>query len=182
MGTRHMIGVIHEGKYKIAQYGQWDGYPDGQGSVVLEFLSNMDMETMKHKLKNCKFVDRAAIRQLYVAAGDSPDNTSGFVSMEIADRFSKMWPSLSRDTGADILNIVYESANEVPLTDNSDFLNDDVFCEFAYVVDLDKQSLRFYMNGNNLVAEYLLSDLPTVEEMNQDVTQFYQRVNKEIYE
>ena len=41
MGTRHFVGVIADGKYKIAQYGQFDGYIEGQGATVLEFLSNM---------------------------------------------------------------------------------------------------------------------------------------------
>ena len=40
MGTRHLIIVWYKGKYRIAQYGQWDGYPSGQGLRVLRFLKN----------------------------------------------------------------------------------------------------------------------------------------------
>ena len=32
MGTRHLIAVQLDGEYKIAQYGQWDGYPEGKVS------------------------------------------------------------------------------------------------------------------------------------------------------
>lgn len=38
MGTRHLIAAVIDGEYKIAQYGQWDGDPEGQGLTVLDFL------------------------------------------------------------------------------------------------------------------------------------------------
>ena len=41
MGTRHLIAVQLDGEYKIAQYGQWDGYPDGKGIDVLHFLTDI---------------------------------------------------------------------------------------------------------------------------------------------
>lgn len=28
MGTRHLTAVVIDGDYKVAQYGQWDGYPE----------------------------------------------------------------------------------------------------------------------------------------------------------
>ena len=40
MGTRHLILVYYKGQYHIAQYGQWDGYPGGQGVTVLHFVSD----------------------------------------------------------------------------------------------------------------------------------------------
>ena len=40
MGTRHLIAVHKDGKYPIAQYGQWDGYPTGQGVRVLAFCQD----------------------------------------------------------------------------------------------------------------------------------------------
>ena len=48
MGTRHLIGVITGGRYKVAQYGQWDGYiKGGQGEAVLEFLKTVDLDIFK---------------------------------------------------------------------------------------------------------------------------------------
>lgn len=40
MGTRHIIKVRKNGKDWISQYGQWDGYPTGQGIEVMEFVRN----------------------------------------------------------------------------------------------------------------------------------------------
>lgn len=31
MGTRNLTCVVLDGEFKVAQYGQWDGYPEGSG-------------------------------------------------------------------------------------------------------------------------------------------------------
>ena len=44
MGTRNLTLVINqEGEKKVAQYGQWDGYPSGVGAGVLRFLKNKEV-------------------------------------------------------------------------------------------------------------------------------------------
>ena len=35
MGTRNLTIVYYDGDYRVAQYGQWDGYPEGAGIEVL---------------------------------------------------------------------------------------------------------------------------------------------------
>ncbi|EGP83674.1 unnamed protein product [Zymoseptoria tritici ST99CH_3D1] len=55
MGTRHLILVWYKGKWHIAQYGQWDGYPGGQGMTVFRFLTNTD--TAKDICKRLNLTD-----------------------------------------------------------------------------------------------------------------------------
>lgn len=38
MGTRNLTCVVKNNKYVVAQYGQWDGYPTGQGQTIVEFI------------------------------------------------------------------------------------------------------------------------------------------------
>ena len=58
MGTRHLIIVKNEGEVKVAQYGQWDGYPDGVGTDIVNFLHNIRdpdlMEVFKRRVNLCK--------------------------------------------------------------------------------------------------------------------------------
>jgi hypothetical protein len=177
MGTRHFIGVIADGKYKIANYGQWDGYPSGQGAGILNFLSKADMTIFKDKLNHCRYVEQTELRQFYVNAGDDPNNTSGWVDSRIADRFKNMYPSLSRDTGSNILNIVYDSCGVVPLWNSESFLDDELFCEFAYIIDVDNGTLRCYMNGKkNVFGEYIFEDLPSLSDMEYDYGQLCKRL------
>ena len=43
METRHLTLVYKNGAFKVAQYGQWDGYPSGQGLTALKFLRSADL-------------------------------------------------------------------------------------------------------------------------------------------
>lgn len=50
MGTRHLIIVVSQQEVKVAQYGQWDGYPDGQGKRILTFLRKAKLGRFAKKL------------------------------------------------------------------------------------------------------------------------------------
>ena len=57
MGTRNLTVVYHGGKHVVAQYGQWDGYPEGQGITCLDFLhrQNGNFDNFKSKLALLRF-------------------------------------------------------------------------------------------------------------------------------
>ena len=190
MGTRNLTMVIDkEGETKVAQYGQWDGYPDGQGATALDFLHNCDLEKLNEKLNELKWFTQDELKQLY-----SDEN------------WRSKFPWLSRDLGADILNAIYFGKYEegssfsgkriiecnVDKVINSEkFAGDSLFCEWAYVIDLQKGTFevyegfqkepisedeRFYSffeqpeHGTDAyypvkkVKEWKLSELPTKEE------------------
>ena len=48
MGKRYLTCVVKDGGYKIAQYGQHDGYPEWAGKNILSFLllSEFDLEDL----------------------------------------------------------------------------------------------------------------------------------------
>ena len=62
--------------------------------------------------------------------------------------WQRVYPELSRDTAANILNMVYESENGLKLRDNIEFAADSLFCEWAYVIDLDKGTFEVYQGFN----------------------------------
>ena len=39
MGTENITMVKHNGEYKVAQYGSFDGYPSGKGFKTVKFLN-----------------------------------------------------------------------------------------------------------------------------------------------
>ena len=56
MGTRHLVAVIHKDEYKVAQYGQWDGYPSGQGDTVLDCFMGVGTTAIAAKLLGRSFL------------------------------------------------------------------------------------------------------------------------------
>lgn len=147
MGTRHLTAVVSDGEYKIAQYGQWDGYPSGQGQTIVSFLLNgFDKAVFKSQLAKCRFLDGEGKDKEMVAAyeknapqwSSDPDNRTPE---------QKYWwkTYMTRDLGAAILeNVAKSTDDEIILRDESSFAGESLFCEWAYVLDLDKDQLEVY--------------------------------------
>jgi hypothetical protein len=158
MGTRNLTKVIDkDGVTKVAQYGQWDGYPEGQGINVLSFLTTdrYAVEELELALDKCYFVSEEEQQAIYAEYNEAyPEQTH-------LKKFSAMLPSFSRDTCGQILNVVRWSAGKVPLIDESDFENDDLFCEGVYT--LNYQTREFISKWNDKVVSFSFDELPTPE-------------------
>lgn len=147
MGTRHLIAVQIDNEYKIAQYGQWDGYFSGQGATVYEFLKGMDKEKFVAALRASSAITEDEYKQAWVDCGADPE--SDFVSMDVSRKFTETYHHLSRDTGANILQLVQDSyPNGLKLNLNIEFAGSSLFCEYAYVIDFDKNVLEIYRGFN----------------------------------
>lgn len=129
MGTRNIIAVQYQGEYKIAQYGQWDGYPEGVGASVLNFLNACNIEEFKKAVSECEWATNIYIDEI-----------------EKEEGWYKTHPELSRDTGGEILELIL-SGKRV-LIDSLEFVKDSLFCEWAYVVDLDSNTFEIYKGFN----------------------------------
>lgn len=193
MGTRHLICVVSDGEYRIAQYGQWDGYPSGQGVSILEFLQGDKVELLKEKIHNCTWITGEELKNRWLEFGVDLDKQK-FITYDVSNKFCTKYPELSRDTGAEILELVADSQCGLCLRNDHDFAYDSVFCEWAYVIDFDKQTFEVYKGFNNtpidknerfytenlvkysteevyypvkIIATYLLSKLPSEEDFIQ---------------
>lgn len=173
MGTRNLTLAKIDGEFKIAQYGQWDGYPSGNGEVVLEFLKTWNRPNFEDKLRHLSFCTDDELKTI----GEN-------------ENWSQTHPWLSRDCGAKILQTVHDSKEDLKLKNTLSFAGDSLFCEWAYLLDLDENKLEVYKGLNEApltaedrffhvegleksdkyhpikkVAEWPLSDPPSLEEM-----------------
>lgn len=149
MGTRGLTMVIHNQKTVIAQYGQWDHYPSGQGLTALKFLKSADLEKFKKTLERVKFIDEEKQKEISDFC-KSIGCADGWMNMEQAEKYHARYPLLTRDNGAEILNLVYNDNTDETLwlNDSHEFAGDSLFCEWAYVIDLDKNSFEVYSGFN----------------------------------
>lgn len=167
MGTRHLTLVKNkEGEIKVAQYGQWDGYPSGQGAHILNFCrEELNLSLLKGMLNRVYFVENnELIKKWYdekflIVARNTPD---------LRTKDMRFWWDYfcSRDLGSHILdNIINvdklqkslevsgaqlpeEFQNYIFLQDESTFLLDSLFCEYAYCINFQTNKLEIYMGFN----------------------------------
>lgn len=158
MGTRGITQVIDSnGKTVVAQYGQWDHYPSGQGLNILEFLNGYkNVDRLRSSLNKGYFATDEELR----AAVDSVANNDGWMSMDEADKFASMFPSLTRDTGSDILKVLVYSTGRVPLRNDIEFINDDLFCEGVFTVNFQTNE---FISNCGVEVRFPLDNLPTAD-------------------
>lgn len=161
MGTRHLVAVYENYECKIAQYGQWDGYPSGQGIDALKFcrenlLENENLQKFKSQLNKVRFVTSEEYAKLWEEIGININANNGYVTFAESEFFHTKYPYFSRDNGADILRMVFKSSddeNEILMKNSINFAADSIFCEWAYVIDLDKMTFEVFKGFNTLTLD-----------------------------
>ena len=155
MGTRNLTVVKNNlGETKIAQYGQWDGYPSYSGIQALNFLRDEYNQTLLNvKLDLVQFVGDEEVDTLYKQYETTDWENKAFLND---------YPGLHRHTGIDILKVVANATAPIKTVDNTEFAKDDLFCEGIYEVDFSTN--KFITTYADKVVEYNLDTLPTDED------------------
>ena len=152
LGTRHIVAVHIDGEYKVAQYGQWDGYPSGQGATVLDFLQNGDVAGLKRNLAKTYAPTEDDYRRMWAEVGHDIVASNGMVPWDKSEKFAKLYPSLHRNTGAEILAFIasHDGEDRIPLENQIAFVGDSLFCEWAYVIDFDVGTFEVFKGFNKV--------------------------------
>lgn len=167
MSTRSLICIFYQGDFPLAQYAEFDGYPEGQGLKILSFLrDDANIVHLKDGIVKVytpndvesQQIDKE-IRELQEVAPEMSCNTGHFQDLFSYGNnpLTKFYPSLSPEAGARILTIIAQptlDSNEkveVPIVKNLRFANDAVHCEWAYVIDLDEEVFEVF-NGSQTKA------------------------------
>lgn len=142
MGTRNLTIIRKDGENKVAQYGQWDGYPSYSGKVIIDALNRKDALALLNKsVDNTSWATEEDIRDAWESVGANPE--SQFVSYDTGQEFEAKYPTFGRDMGAEIVGYMVDHPEGVKVEDASSF-SDDYACEWVYVIDLDKDIVEAY--------------------------------------
>lgn len=156
MGTRNLTAVYAGGELKVAQYCQWDGYPEGQGLSALNILRETNLDDLRERAMACSWITNDEFRSLWQEAGA---DDSGFVDMEVSARFEKAHPELHRNCGAEVLKLL-----PAKLVNSINFAGESLFCEWAYVVDFDQGVFEVYEGFNKEEPKGRFVDAPVDED------------------
>lgn len=144
MGTRHRQAVINKaGELKIQQYGQWDGYPDGQGKDILAYLRNGNLDKYQEELDKVNLITEEQSKDV-----------------EADENWEINYPYMSRDCGSDIHQMVEDGS--VKFVAHIDEDEAKKWCEGFYTIDFQKG--LFITEYYNHKVELKLDSLPTEDE------------------
>lgn len=138
MGTRGGFGFRVDGVDKIG-YNQYDSYPSVGGLNTLEGLRAMLAERGTEGM-------RELVRAVRLVTNDSKptkedvQKLAAVTDLGVSEQSTDDWYCLTRMTHGDIKAM----AECGYILDSADFLNDSLFCEWAWIVNLDERTLECY--------------------------------------
>jgi len=148
MSTRGSYGFKLDGKYYLA-YNHHDSYPEGLGQQILDFISYLKLKTNKIIKNNLQRLEEQEI--LNIINAKLKECINNFIifendGSEISEKFYR--ERKSYDTLYEYLVALYDK--ECPenrwLLEN-DFIKDSLFCEYAYIINVDNGTLDLYNGG-----------------------------------
>lgn len=182
MGTRHLIVIVYQGRWVVCQYCQFDGYPEGSGEKIVKLLRS-DKDFIPKLINGLQYVYEpdndgeglftpevdAAMDRLDKSEMDADGRLVEapfykFTRDPVSNFTPDLWealPSMQVRTGPGILVLITKAGPEqrVPVFLNREFANDGLFCEWAYVIDLDADELEIYGGHTSKKPEHRFVDI-----------------------
>lgn len=142
MGTRGAI-LFAKGKKVIGSYNHYDSYPEGLGSEVLEVLKKVSKKNLLNQLgdnvKKLKAIDTEK-----KPSKELQERYSKFADLHVSNQTLDDWYCLLRNVqGANCIMPIATGELE-HISDDTSFVKDSLFCEYAYLIDFDKKVLELY--------------------------------------
>lgn len=140
MGTRGAFGFIINEQEKIA-YNHFDSYPEGKGVEVLRWLREADLDDVRKRVADLLVVDPDSS-----PTPEDIERLKQYANMHVGGPMSgtplgeASWYQLLRETQGDLTLTLRAGVME----DGHLFPLDSLFCEWAYIVDLDKNRFEIY--------------------------------------
>lgn len=135
MGTRGTYGFFKNGESKLT-YNQFDSYPEGLGTNIVEFIKSSSLEELNQIFDNLILVDgyskptEEQIKECYK-----------WYDQRVSNNTPYEWYCLIRKAqdGFD----AYKHGLKY-MIDNKKFIEDSLFCEYGYIINLDENVLEIY--------------------------------------
>jgi hypothetical protein len=142
MSTRGLYGVRKNGVDKCT-YNHFDSYPSGLGSDVVRFCANNSVEELNKFFDNIVLVLEDSIP---TESQIKECQKAGYVDLSVSSQSNDDWYCLLRNLQGNFKEYqkCIDSNSKIYMTDSIDFIQDSLFCEYAYIINLDDEVLEFY--------------------------------------
>lgn len=136
MGTRGCYGFRKNGIDKLT-YNHCDSYPDCLGHDVVQFCNETSIEEMNEIFDRIILVDedsKPTVEQI--------EECMEYYNGGVSTRTPEDWYCLLREAQGNLS--VYKNGLKY-MIDNGDFIKNSLFCEYAYIINLDTNYLEFWV-------------------------------------
>lgn len=141
MGTRGFVGFVADEKETYI-YNHFDSYPSGLGLDVLEFVRTVNTwdvpdpwAVVKSQASRLKHIDESVPPTEEDIRALAP-----WTNLSVSERSTSDWYCLTRETQGNIGAILSSGY----ATNDPTFPYDSLFCEWGYLLDLDRGVLEVY--------------------------------------
>ena len=142
MSIRGLMGMRKNGKY-FGYYNHSDSYPEGLGDLIVSFLKGLtssDLNTFSKNVEKMKTYDSSTSPSQYLK-----EKYKKFADISVGSQSIDDWYCLLRSVqGSDALAYILSGELRHVDKDGMGFIKDSLFCEYAYIINLDKGTLELY--------------------------------------
>jgi len=147
MGTRGACGFYSQGTEKVT-YNHYDSYPVGLGYQILQYLDSRDRDMDKIRndfdmIQLVKETSRPSKKQVEIC------RNAGVSDLTVSEGKVTDWYCLLREAQGDLTQNVKAGL----MIDSKEFLYDSLFCEWAYIINIDDSLLEVYKGGQKSAGE-----------------------------
>lgn len=140
MGTRGCYGFRKNGIDKLT-YNHYDSYPDYLGKIMVTFCKETSLDEMN------KIYDRLIL----VNENDKPtqeqiEECKRYYNGDVSCKTHEDWYCLLRNVQGDL--DAYKNGLKY-MIDSCGFIKDSLWCEYAYIINLDTYELEFWVGGQD---------------------------------
>lgn len=139
MGTRGAYGFRIDNIDKVI-YNHFDSYPDELGRNVMNYISKTDLTAMKEVAADIQLVERSS-----TPSRELIRKYRKYADLSVSRQKYEDWYCLLRKVQGDLFAF-HTGLRHMP--DNREFLADSLFCEWAYILNLDSERLECYTGFN----------------------------------
>lgn len=135
MGTRGLYGFYRDGETK-ATYNHFDSYPECLGKSIVAFIQHTSVEEMNKIFDHIVLIDENS-----QPTKEQIKACLSYYDGRVSEQSTEDWYCLLRKAQGD-LNVYKQGLKY--MIDSQDFIKESLFCEWAYIINLDNNTLEVY--------------------------------------
>ena len=139
MGTRGAYGFIKNGKMKIT-YNHYDSYLSELGFSIMRFIAATSNMELNEIFDNIIMVNGDSI-----PTQEQIEECKKYLNLDVGNQNIDDWYCLLRNAQGNLNE--YKNGLRY-MIDNKEFMGDSLFCEYAYILNLDNNYLEIYKGFN----------------------------------